>query len=373
MVKAIPGARLLRSLARAGKAQQKLFARLISASSPTVSKPAKRTVKKAGAKKPGVLEIRQHPRTAPATPPGKWTMARSSLPPQAGVKNDQRMSHWLYIPEQIPESAARHGWPLIVMLHGCHQSATQFACGSRMNQLAEQKGYAVLYPQQPLGVQAQRCWRWYKQSVQHGDGETAGLAALIDTICTQQGIDRRRIYACGISAGAGMAAILALNHPDLIAAVAMHSAPVFGVSRNAIDGLRVMRQGEALHAEIAIDRILERRAIQPMPAILIQGDDDTVVHPVNQLQLARQWLKLNGVSENTTMPRVIEKAASRSGGRNAHVIHDYLVGSKVILRVARIKGLGHAWSGGDATERFNSHAGPDASRMVIDFLSRHRR
>lgn len=31
-------------------------------------------------------------------------------------------------------------------------------------------------------------------------------------------IDRRRIYACGLSAGAGMAAVLALNHPELIAA-----------------------------------------------------------------------------------------------------------------------------------------------------------
>ena len=67
------------------------------------------------------------------------------------------------------------------------------------------------------------------------------------------------------------------------------------------------------------------------------------------------------------------KPAGRGGSRNAHEIHDYLVGRKVVLRVVRILGLGHAWSGGDPAHAFNAKAGPDASRMVLDFLGRHRR
>jgi poly(3-hydroxybutyrate) depolymerase len=44
-----------------------------------------------------------------------------------------------------------------------------------------------------------------------------------------------------------------------------------------------------------------------------------------------------------------------------------------VLRVVRIAGLGHAWSGGDPALRFNAEAGPEASRMMLEFLGKHRR
>lgn len=286
------------------------------------------------------------------------------------------MAYWLYLPERMPDSAAQHGWPLVVMLHGCHQSATQFAEGTRMNRLAEELGYAVLYPQQPASRQPQRCWRWYDRATQQGEGETAVLAALLAQVCDRHAVDRRRIYACGLSAGAGMAAVLALNHPELIAAVGLHSSPVFGAGHSQIGALHVMRHGVPAQRDAAIPGLLQRRglagAMPPMPAILIQGADDQVVHPVNQQHLARQWLQLNGLPVGPAT-RVAVKAAGRGGSRNAHEIHDYLVGRKLLLRVARVTGLGHAWSGGDPAVKFHTRAGPDASRMVLDFFGRHRR
>lgn len=360
MAKAIPGKRLLRSLSRAGKAQQRLFAKFVTAA---VAKPAKRTTSPARKTRPDVT---------PA--PGKWIAAQFPFALQTGTGNLQRMNYWLYLPDHAPDEVARLGWPLIVMLHGCHQSATQFAQGTRMNRLAEAKGYAVLYPQQPLSVQAHRCWRWYNPSVQHGGGEAAALAALITKVCTMHRIDQGRIYACGISAGAGMAAILALNHPELIAAVGLHSGPVYGASRNAVDGLRVMRHGGMAPAEAAIDSMLEHReSLPPMPAILIQGEDDRVVHPVNQQQLMRQWQRLNGLPLGAPAIRVGIKPAGRGGSRNAHEVHDYTIGRRVMLRLVRIRGLGHAWSGGDPSDRFSAKAGPEASRLVLDFFSKHRR
>jgi poly(3-hydroxybutyrate) depolymerase len=110
----------------------------------------------------------------------------------------------------------------------------------------------------------------------------------------------------------------------------------------------------------------------PMPAVLIQGEDDQVVHPVNQQQLARQWLQLNGLPPGPAT-RVTAKPAGRGGSRHAHEIHDYVVGRKVLLRVVSIAGLRHAWSGGDPAFEFNAKAGPDASRMMLEFLGRHRR
>jgi len=109
-----------------------------------------------------------------------------------------------------------------------------------------------------------------------------------------------------------------------------------------------------------------------MPALMIQGDNDRVVHPVNQEQLVRQWLLVNGLAPDVEA-RVVTKPADRRGLRNAHEIRDYLVGRKVLLRATSIAGLGHAWSGGDPALRFNAQRGPDASSMVLDFFGRHRR
>jgi poly(hydroxyalkanoate) depolymerase family esterase len=251
-----------------------------------------------------------------------------------------------------------------------------------MNQLAEEKGYAVLYPQQLVSVQAQRCWRWYDRHTQEGGGETIVLAALIGKVCERHTIDARRVYACGLSAGAGMAAVLALNHPELIAAVGLHSGPVFGAGHSPVGALHVMRHGAPAQADTAILSLLQRRSMQalpavakpmpPMPALLIQGEDDQVVRPVNQQHLTRQWLQLNGLPPGPAT-RVAVKSAGRGGNRNAHEIHDYLVGRKLLLRVARIAGLRHQWSGGDPALAFNAKAGPDASRMMIEFFGKHRR
>jgi len=359
MAKPVRKTRLLRSLTRAAKAQRSMLTTLLDVYAPTPTKPARKAAPRKPATRPSVAR----PGLVPAT--GKWLAGRFPLAATS-------MQYWLYLPDH---EQPRDGWPLVVMLHGCHQSATQFAQGTRMNHVAEAKGFAVLYPQQSVTAQAQRCWRWYDRATQEGGGETEVLASLIGSVCEQYPIDRRRIYACGLSAGAGMAAILALNHPERIAAVALHSGPVFGAGHSPIGALHVMRHGAAAHADAAISGLLLRRAatpLPPMPALLVQGEDDKVVDPVNQRQLARQWLQLNGLPAGPAT-RVALKPAGRGGSRNAHEIHDYVVGRKVVLRVVRIAGLGHAWSGGDPAHAFNAKAGPDASRMVLEFFGRHRR
>jgi poly(hydroxyalkanoate) depolymerase family esterase len=370
----------MRTLVRAATTQQSTLIKLLNG----YATPPKKRVRKSPAAHASVQAAPPRTRRTQisASAPGQWLAGRYPLPLRPGQAVVQHMRYWLYVPKHVPDTVARQGWPLIVMLHGCQQSATQFAEGTRMNRLAENKGYAVLYPQQLVSVQAQRCWRWYERSTQQGGGETIALAGLIGSVCERHMIDRRRIYACGLSAGAGMAAVLALNHPELIAAVGLHSGPVFGAGHTPMGALHVMRHGAAAQSDAAILGVLHRRAanaapgrFEPMPlmpALLIQGDDDQVVRPINQQQLTRQWLQVNGLPDGAAT-RVTVQPAGRGGRRNAHEIHDYLMGRKVVLRVVRIAGLGHAWSGGDSMLRSNAEAGPEASRMMLEFFGRHRR
>ena len=126
--------------------------------------------------------------------------------------------------------------PLVVMLHGCQQSVDEFAQGTRMNLLADKHGFAVLYPEQSLRAHAHGCWHWYEDTDRAGRGEVNAVASLVDALVDEHGFDASRVYVAGLSAGAGLASLLALHHPDRFAAVALHSA------RRSARRLRALRR-----------------------------------------------------------------------------------------------------------------------------------
>ena len=374
MAKRGSGVGLLRSLAKLGRTQQRAAQKIMTGMMGLPAAPArKKTVRKTVAKTSPTGAKAPRVRTPAAVPvaPGKW-LAGQELVAVPGAA-PRRMSYWLYLPSTMAALAPGEGLPLVVMLHGCHQSATEFAQGTRMNAVAEKKGYAVLYPQQSSGVHAQRCWRWFDRATQQGGGDVQPIATVLAKVLSGYPIDRRRIYLCGISAGAAMANIFALHYPDLVAAIGLHSGPVFGAGNGTIGALGVMQHGGGTRVAQAIQEVLARRAGFPlMPTILIQGAGDTVVRAVNQQQLVQQSLLLNGLPTDTP-PRVKVLPGAQRGRRYGHEIRDYYLGRKLVLRVAHIDEMEHAWSGGDERLAFNAKAGPDASRMVLEFFNKHRR
>ncbi|KAB8041871.1 extracellular catalytic domain type 1 short-chain-length polyhydroxyalkanoate depolymerase [Janthinobacterium aquaticum] len=367
-----PASKWLRGLLRAGKAQQRTASKLARVLfEPMTTKPLE---------KPRV-RMPAAPATSASPPaPGKWLTAHYAPLPELG-QVPRRLPYFLYLPDKAPSQAMRsRGRPLLVMLHGCEQSATQFADGTRMNRLAERKGYAVLYPQQSLRAHARRCWKWYDRQTQDGGGDVGLIVGAIGQVAARYAIDPARIYICGLSAGAGMAHLVALNHPQLFAAVGLHSGPVFGAGHSVLGAMNVMQHGAPARVDSAIEEVLARQLLFPrLPMILLQGQADSVVRPVNQQQLVRQAIHVNRMPPETviTVENVpASAAASAAGSRkrsHAYAVHDYQAGGEVLLRVIQIEQLEHAWSGGDASLPFNDRAGPDASRLLLDFFARHQR
>jgi poly(hydroxyalkanoate) depolymerase family esterase len=271
-----------------------------------------------------------------------------------------------------------------VMLHGCKQNIEDFAQGTRMNLLADRYGFAVLYPEQSKHAQAHRCWHWYDESARAGAKETAALAALVEAISERHGIDPARVYAAGMSAGAGMAVLLALRYPQLFAAVGLHSAPAFAGAQSPAGALGVMQRGvrgdplERLSAAVDLGR-------HPgMPALIVQGEVDPVVAAVNADQLELQFLALNGALHRDGRPlstlRVETTVGDASGNarrsstpgdaRGAAVaLRDYSIDRHLLLRTCRVRALAHGWSGGDSAYAFHSSHGPDAGALMWDFFS----
>ena len=290
----------------------------------------------------------------------------------SGIVAGKRMVYWLYRPAGMRADATL---PLVVMLHGCEQGAVDFAQGTRMNALAASKGFGVLYPQQSTRAQRNRCWPWFRSEVQAGEGEILLIAAIIRRVVARQGFDPQRVYVAGLSAGAAMAHILALRHPELVAAVGMHSAPVFGAASTPLGAYGVMQRGGLQQVGSAIRAVTDASPgpFPTMPAILIHGQRDDVVRTINFHQLEQQFCELNSLTAEHRQQRVY-----RAAGRSTHAAHgvdvlDYRIGKKNVLRLCEIHQLKHAWSGGDPALPFNEGKGPDASRMMWTFFAPHRR
>lgn len=247
--------------------------------------------------------------------------------------------------------------PLLVMLHGCGQDAAGFARSTRMNRLAARERFLVLYPEQSRLANPQRCWNWFETESGHAQAEAALILAAIDQVCLLYPADRDRVAIAGLSAGAGMAALLATLHPARFKAVAMHSGVPPGLASSATNALRAMR-GRSIAPEIAA----QGTGVWP-PLLVIHGSKDRVVASSNAFEAARQWSEAAGAT--ATRSRSVQR-----GRRLPMTVVEFKRGRSAAVTLAEIDGLGHAWSGGAAKEPFSEPGGPDATAMIWRFVAK---
>jgi len=300
-----------------------------------------------------------------------WVSGRFPQALRAGAPRRQR-DYFLYVPGGVRR---RDRVPLLVMLHGCSQDARTLAQGSRMNELAEQHRFMVLYPQQSLQANPFRCWNWFEPRIGRGAGEAAAIVALVNAVARRYPIDRSRIYVAGISAGGAMTAILALGYGKLFAACAIVAGVMYGAAESALTGTRAMRHGASVSPERTAEAAARRasRKASFVPALVIHGTDDSVVHPLNAEQIVRQLRRFADVLGTSVEPWKDVAERRVSSAPRSYRQRDYVRSSQLLLRSILIEGLGHAWSGGDDRLPFNDSAQPDTSRLIWDFCSQFQR
>ncbi|HJT57378.1 MAG TPA: PHB depolymerase family esterase, partial [Ktedonobacteraceae bacterium] len=107
---------------------------------------------------------------------------------------DGSLPYYVYTPTNYVVGTAV---PLIVMLHGCTQTALDLAASTCMNQLADEYQFIVVYPQQIRANSSYFCWNWYEPTNQfRGSGEPALLAGIAQAVkqnSAQWTIDARRV------------------------------------------------------------------------------------------------------------------------------------------------------------------------------------
>jgi len=283
------------------------------------------------------------PRPGPVLPGQLLDLAHANAAGERGCK--------LY----VPSGYAGQSVPLIVMLHGGTQGADDFAAGTRMNELAERRGFLVAYPEQSRGANAMGYWNWFQPKDQHrGSGEPSLIAGLTTQIIDAYAIDARRVYVAGFSAGGAMAAIMAAAYPDVYAAAGVHSGLTAGAAHDVPSAFAAMAEGAPSGARL------------PVPLIVFHGDDDATVGHVNADCLVRA-----GLPDARDRQRPITTTGRVPGG-HAYTRRVYADGDGA-PRVEHwtIHGAGHAWSGGSPHGTYTDARGPDASTELARFFAQH--
>ena len=283
---------------------------------------------------------------AQASAPGSWLSGKTQ-----GLGGTRHYK--LYRP---PGLKAGEQLPLLVMLHGCGQTADSFAASTRMNHCAQRERFLVLYPEQDRLANAQGCWNWFDTASGRAQAEAALLVQAVLQVCRLYPVDRARIAVAGLSAGASMAALMATLHPGHFKALVMHSGVPPGSAHSTLTALTAMR-GRQRAAPLPATG-------QPWPPLLvIHGSADAVVAPVNGRVAVQRWAHNAGAQ--AAAPRRVQR-----GQRHPMLVTDFKHRSHTVATLVAVQGLAHAWSGGLASLAFGDAKGPDASRMVWAFVAR---
>lgn len=273
--------------------------------------------------------------------------------------------------------------PLLVLLHGCEQSAAEIRKATRIKALADREGFIVLTPETgPTPLNPRGCWMFWDPANQvRGRGEPDSIMDMLDIVIDKTAVDRQRVYVAGLSSGGAMAAILASLYPDEFAAAGVHSGLPFAAAHNVACGFAAMNQGApdaegrgeiAYYAQGTTHRV--------MPLIAFQGEDDDAVAPINAHAVITQFAQLNDLADDgngandsfDARPDATETPDPRcpaGDGCHPYEIRRYHDSrGRVAMVEVRVRDMGHAWSGGEPSAGYADPRGPDAAEMMWEFF-----
>jgi poly(hydroxyalkanoate) depolymerase family esterase len=196
-----------------------------------------------------------------------------------------------YVPESLQQAPA-----LVVVLHGCGQTAAGYDLGAGWSTLAKHYGFALLMPEQQLSNNAQGCFNWFNpEDTARDHGEARSIRQMIARLVDDIGVDRRRIFVTGLSAGGAMTSVMLAAYPEIFAGGAVIAGLPFGVATNVREALNGMHQSPARPAAELGD--LVRNASKhkgPWPKVSVwHGSADRTVDPANANEIVKQWLDVH--------------------------------------------------------------------------------
>ncbi len=199
-----------------------------------------------------------------------------------------------YVPESVQPTPA-----LVVVLHGCGQTAAGYDLGAGWSTLAKHYGFALLMPEQQASNNANTCFNWFNpEDTRRERGEACSIRQMIARMARDHLIDPHRIFVTGLSAGGAMTTVMLATYPEVFAAGAVIAGLPYGVATNVREALNGMFQSPARPARELGDLVRNASTHSgPWPKISVwHGSADRTVNPANANEIVKQWLDVHELS-----------------------------------------------------------------------------
>ncbi len=218
--------------------------------------------------------------------------------------NPGALRMFTHVPSHMPAGCA-----LVVVLHGCAQSAASYDLGAGWSTLADRFGFAVLLPEQQRANNPNGCFNWFEPAdISRGSGEALSIRQMIDRMVSDHGVDPRRVFITGLSAGGAMTSAMLATYPEVFAGGAIIAGLPFGAASNVQQAFETMRQCPARPARAWGDLV---RAASPhagpWPRVSVwHGGADATVVPSNAQEIVKQWTDIHGLPAMPSLQAVVD-------------------------------------------------------------------
>lgn len=238
-----------------------------------------------------------------------------------------------------PDSNSNAKKPLLIVLHGCGQSAEDIAELGGWNKLASLHNFLIVYPQQKFANNPNLCFNWFnKWDTDKDQGEVASIREMIRYAVKNLQADSSQIYAVGFSAGAAMSASLLAVYPDVFKAGAVFAGGPYQLAESAKEGAKAMLGNINLTKEELKNNVLKQHpnGVSAFPKLIVlQGLKDNVVDPKNSYLLVNQWIALH--SSTLTTEKITPLASYKELQRTSY--RDEAGTEKIVFY--EVEDLGH--------------------------------
>lgn len=258
------------------------------------------------------------------------------------------------------------GAPLVVVLHGCKQTAAGYDHGTGWSALADRLGFALLFPEQRRANNPNLCFNWFQPGdVRRGSGEVESIHQMVLHAKARLRSDPRRVFVTGLSAGGAMTAAMLAAYPETFAGGAVVAGLAYGVAATVPEAFDRMR-GSGLGGDARLQALVREASghTGPWPTLSVwHGSADQTVVPSNADALITQWRGLHGLAVTPSVNEIVR-------GHRRRVWRDR--DGREAIESYTIAGLGHGTpidpaSGVGAPGAFILSAGISSTHLIAGF------